>query len=302
MTTRIFHHKFIVLSRIEGGIKKPQAVLCGSTNFTHNGIYRQANLVHIVVREEVAREYTTLFDELFSGNNPSETKQFIDTNNPIQRGVPLYVGFSPRSKLLDLQDFVEEIGKAKRDVLFCTTFNLFAGVQDALLGQPHDAVLRYGIQDKRSKITGIHADRTADFEATAMLSQGLEGFLKESLKGDQGTGPILIHTKLIVVDFTSDAPVVISGSHNFSRPASEGNDENFLLIKGDTEVADSYGCELMRLYDHYRFRFRTEEARKAGKKPERLTLKTDSTWAKPYFKTGSLKMSDRLFFAGGDLS
>lgn len=37
--------------------------------------------------------------------------------------------------------------------------------------------------------------------ATAMLGNGLEGFLKESTKGQRGN--ILIHTKLIFVDFTS---------------------------------------------------------------------------------------------------
>ena len=111
----------------------------------------------------------------------------------------------------------------------------------------------------------------------------------------------MIHTKLIVVDFTSDAPTVISGSHNFSKPTSEGNDENFLVIRGNVEVADAYGCELMRLYDRYRFRFREEEARKAGKKSRRLRLRTDSSWTKPYFKKGPLPMSDRIFFAGSDL-
>ena len=39
-----------------------------------------------------------------------------------------------------------------------------------------------------------------------------------------------------------------------SKSASEGNDENFLIVHGNTDVADCYGCELMRLYDHYRFR------------------------------------------------
>jgi hypothetical protein len=95
--------------------------------------------------------------------------------------------------------------------------------------------------------------------------------------------------------------MLISGSHDFSKPASDGNDENYLIIKGNLEVADAYGCELMRLYDHYRFRFRTQERIKAGKKPKPLTLNTDAAWTKRYFKTGSLEMSDRIFFAGGQL-
>jgi len=127
-----------------------------------------------------------------------------------------------------------------------------------------------------------------------MLSSGLEGFLKESTKGQRGN--ILIHTKLIVVDFTSDNSVVISGSHNLSKAASDGNDENYLIIRGNTDVAYSYGCELMRLYD--RFRFVAQSRKKSGKKQKALILSTDDSWTDRYFEEGSLRMSARLRFAG----
>jgi phosphatidylserine/phosphatidylglycerophosphate/cardiolipin synthase-like enzyme len=129
-----------------------------------------------------------------------------------------------------------------------------------------------------------------------MLSKGLEGFLKESTQGQRGN--ILIHTKLIVVDFTSENPIVISGSHNFSASGSEGNDENYLILRGDTDVADSYGCELMRLYDHYRFRYVSKIKTDAGEEQDPPKLAPDDTWTIPYFEAGSLKMIDRLRFAG----
>ncbi len=168
-------------------------------------------------------------------------------------------------------------------------------MEQALLGQPHDAILRYGLQNSRSQITGIHADRTADFVTTAMLSEGLEGFLKESTKGQKGN--ILIHTKLMIVDFTSDRPIVISGSHNLSKVASEGNDENFLILEGNLHLADCYGCELMRLYDHYRFRFRTNNPDPRHPTAP-LSLVADDSWTQPYFEEGSLKARDRQCFAG----
>jgi phosphatidylserine/phosphatidylglycerophosphate/cardiolipin synthase-like enzyme len=301
-TSKIFHHKFIVLSKVVGGKREPRAVLCGSTNFTHNGVYRQANQVHILRLPDVATKYESLFGFLFGGADPAATREFINTNCPILADASLYVGFSPRSKRLDLAHFINLIDAAKRDVLFATTFSLFTGIKEALLGKPHDSILRYGLQDKSiDKMTGVHADRTADFEATALLPDGLEGFIKESLRGDGGTGNILIHVKIVVVDFTSDSPTVISGSHNFSEPASSGNDENFLVIKGDTSVADTYACEIMRLYDHYRFRFRSQQTKKAGKKLKPLKLKTDNSWTEPYYKPDSLQRSDRILFSGGKL-
>ncbi len=102
----------------------------------------------------------------------------------------------------------------------------------------------------------------------------------------------------MIVDFTSDAPMVISGSHNFSRAASAGNDENYLMIRGDLDVADAYGCELMRLYDHYRFRFHLAEQQKQGRAVGLLTLKADDTWTNRFFGGDALQTRDRLRFVG----
>ena len=288
VTQKICHHKFIVLSRIEGGGRRPVAVLCGSTNFTENGVYRQANVVHVVGRSAAAEKYLELFEVLFGGSTPVQTRAFVDSTDPIDTQAPLYLGFSPRSNRADLRAFVAEVKAAGRDVLFCTAFDLYDGLEEALLGLPHDPILRLGLQNSRSKITGFHRDRTANFSATAMLSRGLEGFLKESTKGQRGN--ILIHTKLIVIDFTSEAPTVISGSHNLSISASEGNDENFLVLRGNADVADCYGVELMRLYDHYRFRWAMREQKQA------LTLAEDDSWTARYFERGSLHRRDRISF------
>jgi phosphatidylserine/phosphatidylglycerophosphate/cardiolipin synthase-like enzyme len=302
LTSKICHDKFIVLSRIAGEKRTPKSVLCGSTNFTENGVYRQANVVHIVERTDVARQYLALFEQLFGGDTTAEAKAWIDAHDPLPADGALLVGFSPRGGTVDLDLFADEIRGAQRDVLFCTAFDLDDRIEAALLGQAHDDILRLGLQNSRSAITGFHRDRTADFSATAFLSSGLEGFLKESTKGQRGN--ILIHTKLIVVDFTSDSPTVISGSHNLSASASGGNDENFLIVRGNADVADCYGVELMRLYDHYRFRWRNKPHKKG--EPSRPkdpcprppgTLCPDDRWTKPYFEKDSLEARDRERFA-----
>lgn len=292
VTSRICHHKFMVLSRLSGGVRRPRAVLCGSTNFTHNGVYRQANVVHVVRREDVAQGYLDLFEVLFSGADVGATRRYVTENNPIDLERSPFAGFSPRSGGADLEAFAECIDAATRDVLFCTAFGLHDGIEKALLGEPHDPILRLGLQNSRSEITGFHRDRTANFVATAMLPEGLEGFLEETTVGQRGN--ILIHTKLVIVDFTSNSPTVISGSHNLSKSASEGNDENFLIVHGNTDVADCYGCELMRLYDHYRLRWFLKQGIEQGS----AALKEDDSWTEPYFVEGSLEESDRLRFAG----
>lgn len=294
VTHNIFHDKFIVLSRVDGaGQRQPEAVLCGSTNFTANGVYRQANVVHTLDDVTIATRYLQTFEEVWA--NPADvaaTRSWITEHNPMDPTQPLFAGFSPRSGGADLREFAEIIEAAKKDVLFVTAFSLPDAILNALLGKPHDDILRYGLQNTASRITGFHADRTAEFAATALLNTGLEGWLKENMKGQKGN--LLVHTKAVITDFTTDAPTIISGSHNLSSSASSGNDENFLIIRGDTNLADRYGLELLRFYEHYRFRYFAKKLALKQVSP----LAVDDSWTNDYYVEGDLRQLSRLRFAG----
>ncbi|HJR30672.1 MAG TPA: phospholipase D-like domain-containing protein [Pseudomonas sp.] len=294
VTHNIFHNKFMVLSRLDAaGQHQPEAVLCGSTNFTPNGVYRQANVVHVLDDARIGASYLQTFEQVWA--TPADvgaTRDWLTEHNPMQPDQPLFAGFSPRSGKGDLREFVEIIDSAKKDLLFVTAFSLPDEILNALLGQPHDDILRYGLQNTVSSITGFHADRTAEFAATALLNTGLEGWLKENMKGQKGN--LLVHTKAIVVDFTSDAPTIISGSHNLSDAASNGNDENYLIIRGDTDLADRYGLELLRFYEHYRFRYFAKKLQLKQVRP----LAADESWTDDYYREGDLRMLSRLRFAG----
>ena len=293
-THRIFHDKFIVLSKLDAaGERNPQAVMCGSTNFTENGVYRQANVVHVSENKALAETYETIFNLLW--DHPDDvgfTRKWLTKNNAIADDLSLFAGFSPRSKQTDLDAFVALIQAAQKDLLFATAFKLPERILDALLGLPNDPVLRYGIQNTASRITGFHADRTAEFATPALLKSGLEGWVKEGLHGQKGN--LLVHTKAVVTDFTTDHPVVLSGSHNFSVPASNGNDENYLIFRGDTDVADRYGLEILRFYEHYRFRYYAKLLKLKQANP----LTVDDSWTERYYTPGNMKALSRIRFAG----
>lgn len=294
VTHNIFHNKFIVLSRVDGsGEHQPAAVLCGSTNFTANGVYRQANVVHVLDDESVATSYLQMFEQIWvQPDDVGVTRDWITEHNPMNAQQPLFVGFSPRTGGADLKAFVEIISAAKKDVLFVTAFSLPDAILNALLGQPHDDILRYGLQNTASRISGFHADRSAEFAATALLNTGLEGWLRENMKGQKGN--LLVHTKAVVTDFTTDNPTIISGSHNLSASASNGNDENYLIIRGDTDLADRYGLELLRFYEHYRFRYFAKKLALKQVNP----LAVDDRWTNDYYIEGDLRQLSRLRFAG----
>jgi phosphatidylserine/phosphatidylglycerophosphate/cardiolipin synthase-like enzyme len=305
VTNAIFHHKFIVLSRMVNGKRVPQAVLCGSTNFTLNGVYAQANNVTITSNPIIMSKYLGQFEFLFQqpAHDPAATSIQDSEQNILDPSAAWQVGFSPRAGKVDLTFFASLIQSAKQDVLFATAFGIDPIVMNALVGQPNDSILRYGIQDKPTKnVTGIHADKTADFEAASTLPVGLEGWLDEHRMPGQ-LGSILIHDKIIVIDFTSDSPIVIDGSHNYSGAASQSNDENYLVIRNDTSFADCFGIEVLRLYDHYRFRFVTKEqstVKSGAKAVKRAQIVLDSTdgWTGAYYDPTNLKFADRVIFSG----
>ncbi len=291
-TNAIFHHKFFILSRLaNNGERMPQTVLTGSTNFTNQAVYRQANVLHIFSQPEIAGHYLTLFERLFLGESPSETKKFINTSFPVIPGAAPQALFSPRSHLSDLQEVMATIRRSRSDLLFCTAFNLNDDIEQALLGEETSQVIRYGLQNSRSTITGVH--RQGIFVTPAFLKDGLEGWLKESYAGQSGN--IFIHLKTIVADFTTDDPTIITGSNNFSNSASASNDENMLIVSDDADVADTYACEMLRLYDHYRFRY--NQTSKINRGPDkRLTLDPTDRWTLRYFVEGTLPFLERVRF------
>src|SRR4030095_12193216 len=77
----------------------------------------------------------------------------------------------------------------------------------------------------------------------------------------------IIHDKLVVIDPRSPDCSVIFGSHNLGFKASYSNDENFVIVSGDQDLAAAYAVHILDVYDHYRFRaIETERARKKKKR------------------------------------
>jgi phosphatidylserine/phosphatidylglycerophosphate/cardiolipin synthase-like enzyme len=89
----------------------------------------------------------------------------------------------------------------------------------------------------------------------------LELFIGEGLSGFNKN--LYIHDKFIIVDPLGDNPVVVTGTANSSKTSQHTNDENMLVIRGDTLVADVYFGEFLRVFDHPNVRYLTRKAREA---------------------------------------
>jgi phosphatidylserine/phosphatidylglycerophosphate/cardiolipin synthase-like enzyme len=64
-------------------------------------------------------------------------------------------------------------------------------------------------------------------------------------------GHAIIHSKVLVVDPFSNDPTVVTGSHNFSNSASQKNDENFIVVRGDRALAEAYAVNVESAWRHY---------------------------------------------------
>ena len=106
-----------------------------------------------------------------------------------------------------------------------------------------------------------------------------------------------MHTKFLLIDPLSDDPLLCTGSANFSDESLLGNDENMLLIRGDTKTADIYMTEFDRIFRHFYFRAI------ANRDPsdESKFLDEKDKWWRAYYRPTNVKCRRReMFFARPD--
>jgi phosphatidylserine/phosphatidylglycerophosphate/cardiolipin synthase-like enzyme len=301
------HHKVIIL--IKGGIA--QAVLTGSTNFSEGGIYGHSNVVHICEDPAIAAEYLWLWTELKKNEDKKVDAPIIEPRTPLP-AVPSHAGtttiFSPRTDLRALEWYAQR-AKESNNALFMTfAFGMHDLFQDAY--KNGTARLRYALMEKMSGPTKTDAQRRANeakiialrkmeenkFAIGAHLTDGaFDEWLAERLSG-LNTHVRYLHTKYMLVDPLGNDPLVVSGSANFSEASTEDNDENMLIIRGDTRVADIYLGEFMRLYNHFAFRDWLSN-HPDPKNAEVSHLDETDKWWKTYFGT-SFTSRQREYFAG----
>ena len=99
-------------------------------------------------------------------------------------------------------------------------------------------------------------------------------------------GHAIVHSKLVVIDPVTN-PVVITGSHNFSGAASTSNDENFVVVRGNTELAKAYSAHIYSVYAHYRWLKYVHDKQAAGEKPW-SGLQRNDAWQRGHLAGSSL--------------
>jgi phosphatidylserine/phosphatidylglycerophosphate/cardiolipin synthase-like enzyme len=319
------HNKFIV--RLERG-RNPVSVWTGSTNFTPSGFLGQTNVGHLVTDQTVANTYLKLWTVL--SQNPDSGSAHANamslSPNPanlVSKGVTLV--FSPRLSDRMLDWYGGRISDAAISAMFTGAF----GVDPEILNPmaQHGPSMRFILLERppTPEIIKAQEDNAADlmFSYGAILgkmkmqkgaghdedgnkvtkwmpiphSEIEKWFLGEELERQSGDGFVFfIHTKFLLIDPLSNDPLVCTGSANFSGASLKSNDENMLLIRGDTRVADIYATEYDRIFRHFYSRDAANEIARKGHTTNFGLLDETDWWTKDYFDPNNAKNHRREMF------
>lgn len=304
--SRYQHNKVFVL-REEGF---PVSVLTGSTNFSVNGLYVNANHVVIMDGRDVAKHYADAFDLAFTTR--TNTKAFAKSTlagkevEISRAGLPhMFLSFAPHEKdTFSLDRLQKELNAADSSILFAVMALKGSSTVLDTLRTIHDSGTVYsaGVTDH----SGAEDEPPPDRESAGVtyFGPGKPGKLIESAALTKLVPPPfnaevtaglahMIHHKFVVVDFNDTEPVVFLGSSNLAKLAEEENGDNLIAVY-DRAVATAFAIEAVKLVDHYAFRAAVKKANDA--KPLRLRF-NDEAWWKRYYTEGHIKRTERLLFS-----
>ncbi len=306
------HNKFMI--RISSTAQRT-AVWTGSTNFTRSGFMGQTNVGHIIRSAEIAKAYIAYWEQLAGDAEWKSLRAWTEAHSSNPAGpieaksvVPL---FSPRQNDSLLDWYAQRIVDAESTVMFTAAFGVNATLADAFAAD--EPFLRYILLEKPLKADAkalLTRDKDVQIANGAALGKMTlrakvpgwkldKWFLDERHYRYEGN-VFYIHSKILLIDPLSSDPLVISGSANFSKNSLVNNDENMLVIRGDTRVADIYMTEFDRIFRHFYFRnVANELALKGSEQTDVIFLDPTDGWVSENFDNTRMKSKRRkLFFPG----
>ena len=307
---RYQHNKVFLLYEDDVAV----SVLTGSTNFSVNGLYVNANHVAVFNDPAVAELYRMAFDAAFDSNlkqTSFEAQEIAQGEFEVQvAGIPhSYFSFAPHATpTFSLDRLLTELAAADSSVLFAVM--ALKGKGDVLhtLRTIHQQgkVFSYGITDNPGKAgdgeddeespakDGVTVYKPGTSKGVLISSAALNKLVPFPFSKEREEGLAhKIHHKFVVVDFNDTKPVVFFGSSNLANLGEEQNGDN-LIAMYDREVATVFAIEAIRLVDHYAFRAALKKS--DNDRPLRLRFK-DERWTARYFDEHHLKCRERLLFS-----
>jgi phosphatidylserine/phosphatidylglycerophosphate/cardiolipin synthase-like enzyme len=268
------HNKFVVESDAAG--RNASRVLTGSTNWTTTGLCTQLNNVLIIEDTTIAARYLDQWGKLVADGDDMPAALKASNSTPTSdSNISLY--FAATNGEAEFKPVLDLIAGAQQGALFLMFMPGQSPLLSALLdrAQKNDIYVRGVVSTltpsknvKDGDITKVGGEVVKSgappqsFHDDVPLPSGIsdkdkpswaetEFNVKEMLDNHLMA---IVHSKAIVIDPFSDQCAVITGSHNFSISASEKNDENLVIVRGNQKLAQAYALHINGVYDHYSWR------------------------------------------------
>jgi len=275
------HNKFMVRMDKNG---KPLVAWTGSTNWAPTGLCTQINNGLLIEDRQIAKVYYEQWKRLRQAKSEFPATLVAENSKPKSAGADVpgsvrsTVWFTRTAKGVDLTALTDEVEKARQGILFLMfmpgSTGLFSTV--AALSAKPDLYVRGVVSelpngrgnenavDVNLIQDGKHRPLHLDIIQPEGVKHSFARFAAEVTHKQflAGVGHAIIHSKVLVIDPFSSDFTVITGSHNFSASASARNDENFIIVKGDRELAEAYAVNILGAYAHYRWRAYLAETNK----------------------------------------
>jgi hypothetical protein len=286
------HNKFAVVVRSSDGA--PLKAWTGSTNWAPTGLCTQVNNGLLIEDGAAAKVYMDQWNRLASAG--SDFPPALVTANSASpyaaagaevwftRVTPPAPGSSdPTADIKRLQDVVN----SARSAILYIMFEPGPEPLTSILKRMPDIYVRGVVSTVPSadvnhfSLVGIDT-KSREYETALVQPEGIghdfSAWVGELARTQflSSIGFAITHAKVIVIDPFDDNCKVVTGSHNFSKSASEKNDENFVVIEGNRALAEAYAVACLDTYDHYRWRAYVKEQTDANQTPwENLSITSD---------------------------
>jgi hypothetical protein len=301
------HNKFLVMT---DAAREPVAAWTGSTNWTPTGLCTQINNGLLVRHADFAREYLDQWGRLRDAKSafPSILVAENGKAKPVKVGKSrTEIWFTRTSGKVDLKAIEAVVNGAKEAVLFLMfqpggTGTLAAVrkrlessgtlyVKGVVSTLPPENVRDEGhvdvsvVGDGKRRGLGLDVVQPEGIK-TPFASWAATVTRSEFIPTEGGVvGFAIVHSKLIVVDPFTD-PVVVTGSHNFSTSASTQNDENFVIVRDNRDLALEYAAHVLAVYQHYRWLAFVHDQQRKGRNPTAQLVESDE-WQARHLKGAS---------------
>ena len=202
---KFMHNKFIIFDN--------SSVLTGSMNFSPAGLSGyDINDVIIINSQEVAKLYTTEFEQMIDGKFHNKKSKHNLPNKFIIGDSQLEVYFSPQDK--SSARIVDLLNNATKYVYIPTFLITHKGISDAIV---------------KAKKRGVDVKIIIDANNVNIRNTKHTYFKNNAIpmKAENYAGKL--HSKSMIID----DEYVITGSMNFSNSGENKNDENMLVIKNN---------------------------------------------------------------------